>query len=204
MVEEFLLPGLVFLAMGVWGVFHSWMAALRTKQISGIIFGKKIDRYYRLIFITIAVVTLLPIVAMVMFLPARVLWIIPTPWRYLTIIIQFLAGFGVLMTVLLTDSMAFLGIKQFYKPDQDHENKLEIKGFYKIVRHPMYLFSIILLWLVPYMTDLILAWVIASTLYFIIGSIPEERKLLAKFGDAYQDYRKEVPWLIPGIKFRKH
>lgn len=203
MIEQFLFPGLVFLTMSAWGVFHSWMAGLRTKQVVKRLFGKRIDRYYRLIFITIAIVTLLPIVAMVMFLPSRVLWVIPVPWRYLTIGLQLIAAVGVLITVRQTDAMAFLGIKQFTQPEEDHENNLKIKGFYRIVRHPMYLFSILLLWLLPYMTDLLLAWVISSTLYFMLGSIPEERKLLVKFGGAYREYRKEVAWLIPGIKCRK-
>lgn len=203
MDDQLLFDGLVFLTMGVWGVFHTWMAAFKTKRVAGNIFGKRIDRYYRLIFIGIAVTTLLPILAMVVFLPSKVLWIIPTPWRYLTLALQVLAVTGVLITVLQTDTMAFLGIKQFFSPEEDHEKHLEIKGFYKFVRHPMYFFSIVLLWLFPYMTELTLAWVIASTLYFMIGSIPEERKLLAKFGDEYRLYRKEVPWLIPGIKFRK-
>lgn len=204
MIDQLLFPGLVFLTMGVWGVLHSWMSGLRTKQVVKIYLGKKFGRYYRLIFIFVAIVMLLPILAMIVFLPSRVLWVIPTPWLYLTIIIQLLAVTGILITVRQTDAMTFLGIKQFIRPEYDHENNLEIKGFYKIVRHPMYFFSIILLWLIPYMTDLILAWVIASTLYFMLGSIPEERKLLAKFGDDYREYCKEVAWLIPGIKCTKN
>ncbi len=203
MEVHWLYPSLVFIAMASCGVFHSWLAALSTKEMVRKIFGKRIDQYYRLIFIGIAIVSLLPILAMVVFLTSNVLWVIPAPWRYLTMPLQLLAGFGIFVTVIQTDTMAFLGIKQLIKPDQDHENELVIKGFYKFTRHPMYLFSIILLWLIPWMTDLILAWVIASTLYFMIGSIPEEHKLMVKFGDEYRSYREEVPWLIPGIKIRK-
>lgn len=36
-----------------------------------------------------------------------------------------------------------------------------------------------------------------GTLYFLIGISLEERKLVAKFGDAYQAYREEIPRLIP-------
>ena len=203
METQWFFPVLVFISTAVWGVLHSWLAALSTQEKVREIFWKKVDRYYRILFIAIAVLTLLPILAMVIFLPSRVLWIIPTPWLYLTIPVQLAAVIGILITVLQTDTMAFLGIKQLIKPDQDHENMLVIRGFYKVVRHPMYLFSLILLWLIPVMTDLLLAWVIASTLYFTLGSIPEEQKLVKKFGDDYRQYRKEIPWLIPGKKFRK-
>jgi protein-S-isoprenylcysteine O-methyltransferase Ste14 len=64
----------------------------------------------------------------------------------------------------------------------------------------MYLFSIILFWLLPYITDLILAFITASTLYFLIGMIPEERKLVEVYGEEYQRYQEDVPRIIPGLK----
>ena len=38
------------------------------------------------------------------------------------------------------------------------------------------------------------------TAYFIIGSILEERRLLARFGDAYREYQQRVPMLIPRLR----
>jgi hypothetical protein len=38
---------------------------------------------------------------------------------------------------------------------------------------------------------------IMITLYFIIGSLLEERKLLAYYGEAYREYRQRVPGLFP-------
>ena len=78
-----------------------------------------------------------------------------------------------------------------------------VSGLYRFVRHPLYFFSIILFWLFPYMTDLLLAFFLAGTLYFLLGTIPEERKLAATFGETYEKYRQEVPWMIPGTKFKK-
>jgi protein-S-isoprenylcysteine O-methyltransferase Ste14 len=189
--------------MAAWSVLHSWLAAYSTKRISSNLFGNRMDRYYRLFFVGLAVLTLLPILGLIILLPSDVLWIISSPWLYLTVLLQVLAVVGALVTILQTDVMAFIGIRQALHPDQKFENKLILRGFYKVVRHPMYLFGLIILWLIPYMTDLLLAWVIASTLYFIFGSIPEEQKLLSQFGDDYQKYRNEIPWLIPGLKFKK-
>ena len=168
--------------------------------MAGKVFGKGIDRYYRLIFIGAALLTLVPILAMVAFLPSRTLWVIPLPWRYLTLVIQLLALIGILVTVFQTDLLAFAGIKQLSDPDAERKNRLTTRGVYGIVRHPMYLFSIILFWLLPYITDLILAFITAGTLYFLIGMIPEERKLVEVYGEEYQRYQEDVSRIIPGLK----
>jgi protein-S-isoprenylcysteine O-methyltransferase Ste14 len=51
------------------------------------------------------------------------------------------------------------------------------------------------------MTSSSLIFAGASTFYFWLGSIYEERKLLAFFGQAYRDYHKRVPRLIPFVPF---
>lgn len=198
---QLIYPLLVFVAMAAWSFFHSWLAALSTKRLARQIFGKGIARYYRLIFVVIAIVTLAPVLAMVVFLPFRVLWVIRPPWLYLSLFVQTLSLIGLLVTVFQTDVMAFAGLRQIRHPDAEEENALVTSGMYGIVRHPLYLFSILFFWLIPYMTDLILAFVLASTLYFLLGTIPEERKMVEMYGESYRRYREEVPWIIPGLKF---
>ncbi len=51
-----------------------------------------------------------------------------------------------------------------------------ISGSYRLVRHPLYLFSLFLFRLFPCMTDLTLAFFLAATPYFMLGTFPEERK----------------------------
>ena len=137
---------------------------------------------------------------MVVFLPSRTLWAIPAPWIYISVLVQVLAILALVYTVMQTDVLTFIGLRQVYQPDKEHENKLVMTGFYHVVRHPLYLFSIITFWLFPYMTDLVLAFTLAGTLYFLIGLIPEERKLVETFGERYAQYRREVPALIPFTK----
>lgn len=203
MSSSLIFPALVFLATAAWGVLHSWLASFAAKRLARQVFGAGIDRFYRLIFVVFSVATLLPILAMVAVLPGRLLWVIPTPWLFLTLGVQFLALVLLVATVLETDVMAFAGVRQVLQPNQSHEDTLVVKGFYRFVRHPLYFFSIVLFWLFPYMTDLTLAFFLAATLYFLIGTIPEERKLRQTFGEAYEEYRRDVPWLIPGTKFKK-
>lgn len=202
-MSSLIFPALVFIATAAWGLLHSWLASFAAKRLARRIFGAEIDRYYRLIFVVLAVITFLPILVMIAFLPSHLLWVIPSPWLILTTAMQFLALIMLVATVLETDVMAFAGIRQVLQPEQTHENTLVVKGFYRFVRHPLYFFSIILFWLFPYMTDLTFAFFLAGTLYFLIGTIPEERKLRQTFGEAYERYRREVPWMIPGTKFKK-
>lgn len=197
---DYLYPLWVFITMGVWGTLHSWLAAFSTKRMTRQVFSSGIDQYYRLIFVGVSVLTLIPILAMVFFLPSRLLWIIPAPWIYVTASIQLLAVLAMVHSVMKTDALTFIGLRQVYQPDKEHENKLVLTGFHRLVRHPLYLFSIITFWLFPYMTDLTLAFILAGTLNFLLGLIPEERKLVETFGERYAQYRREVPALIPFTK----
>jgi protein-S-isoprenylcysteine O-methyltransferase Ste14 len=67
------------------------------------------------------------------------------------------------------------------------------------VRHPLYLFSLLAIWPSPIMTESLLAFNAAATLYFVVGSRLEEKRLIAAFGQTYLDYQRRVPWLIPGL-----
>lgn len=194
-------PFLIVISMTAWGCLHSWLASLRTKQTARQLLGERIDRFYRILFVGIALLTLSPILAMLVFLPSRLLWRIPAPWVYGTTVIQVAAVVGLIVTIFKTDVWSFVGLRQLKHPDGEEKKTLVVKGLYGLVRHPLYLLVIVFMWLIPYMTDLILAFVIASTGYFILGSIPEERKMLEIYGDAYRKYREEVPRIIPWIGF---
>ena len=72
-----------------------------------------------------------------------------------------------------------------------------VRGPYRWVRHPLYLFSLIIIWSCPIFTlDRLLhngLW----TIWIIFGATMEERDLVACFGQAYRSYQKTVPMLLP-------
>ena len=84
----------------------------------------------------------------------------------------------------------------------DEKLTLKIEGPYKVVRHPLYLFSIIFLILRPTMDLFYLVFLIFLIAYFYIGSFYEERKLVSAFGDQYRKYQESVPRLFPPLIFR--
>jgi protein-S-isoprenylcysteine O-methyltransferase Ste14 len=71
------------------------------------------------------------------------------------------------------------------------------RGPYCWVRHPLYLFMILIIWSCPDLTADRLLFNVLWTAWMVIGSILEERDLVAEFGDAYRAYQRRVPMLIP-------
>jgi protein-S-isoprenylcysteine O-methyltransferase Ste14 len=72
-----------------------------------------------------------------------------------------------------------------------------IRGPYRWVRHPLYLFCLLMIWSCPDLTADRLLYNVLWTGWIIVGTVLEERNLMACFGEAYHDYRSKVPMLIP-------
>lgn len=79
-------------------------------------------------------------------------------------------------------------------PDPDI---LIIKGPYLWVRHPLYLFSLLMIWSSPDLYADRLLFNLLWTVWIIIATRLEERDLLMDFGEKYQQYKAMVPMLIP-------
>lgn len=68
---------------------------------------------------------------------------------------------------------------------------------YRVIRHPIQLGVLLLLWPLPTMTVGHLLLASSMTVYILIGLYFEERDLVAEFGERYRTYRRRVPGLIP-------
>ncbi len=136
---------------------------------------------------------------MVTQIPATELWRMPA---FLGRVLQLIGLIGAGVTLYQTDVWRFMGIRQAVhylqgEPTEFDQGPLIISGLYAWMRHPLYTFSLLLLWATPVMTLPSLALAIGATLYFWLGSIYEELKLVAEFGDAYREYQKQVYRLLP-------
>lgn len=188
----------ILIAGAVYGTVHSLTASLKLKQCMAQRFGEPGRRYYRLAYVMLSLVTTPLYAALVVLLPDVRMYLIPTPWIYLTLFIQLLALAGAALSFSGTGAAAFLGLDSLFgKTSSSSENTLKTTGIFAYTRHPIYFFSLIFLWLIPLMSWNILAFAIGVTLYTLIGSRFEERKLIHEFGQAYIDYRKITPWIIP-------
>ncbi len=196
-------PWLVLLAVLVYGVVHSFLASLWAKRGARHRFGTLADRTYRLLYNVFAVVSFLPVLALVGLLPDQPLYTIPFPWVLITSLAQITAMAALMLGLFQTDVWTFLGVRQLVQPVAgDQPAVLVSKGLYRWVRHPLYTAGLVFIWLTPVMTANLLAMNAGLTLYIIVGALFEERKLLSEFGQAYIDYRKSTPMLVPGLGWR--
>jgi protein-S-isoprenylcysteine O-methyltransferase Ste14 len=70
-------------------------------------------------------------------------------------------------------------------------------GPYRWVRHPLYLFMVLIFWSYPDLTADRLLFNTLWTAWTVVGALLEERDLVAEFGDSYRKYQRTVPMLIP-------
>jgi protein-S-isoprenylcysteine O-methyltransferase Ste14 len=197
------------LAMLLYGVIHSLLASATVKKRARALIGQRAyEGFYRLFFNIAGAVTFIPVVLVVLLTPARTLWQIPFPWAAGLLLIQLIGLFALVLAVLQADPLRFAGLKQALaylrgEPLPLPQESLQIGGFYGFVRHPLYLFSLLVLWPSPIMTDTYLAFAAGATVYFIIGSRLEEQRLAREFGDDYRQYQRRVPWLLPWPRPRR-
>lgn len=123
----------------------------------------------------------------------------PVEFTFYTASMLFAAG-GYLSIRTVSLFMTFgEGTPAPWEPPQ----KLVIRGPYRYVRNPM-ITGVILILLgesILFNSWLVFLW----TLVFLVGNMSyfpyvEEKGLVARFGDAYREYRDQVPRWIPSLK----
>ena len=180
-----------------YAVVHSLLAGLSVKNWARRMFGPATDRWYRLFYNIFATITLLPLFLLLAILPDQTLYVVPTPWRWLLVGGQLLALLGMGLAAIQTNLFHFIGLSQLLSENPTEHGSFTVDGFYNWVRHPIYFFSLLFIWLTPLMTINLSVTYLLFTIYFYSGSIYEERRLVAEFGPAYQEYQRRVPRLIP-------
>ena len=160
-------------------------------------------RYYRLGYNLFACISFLPVLVIAALNPDRRLYLVPLPWSVLMIIGELLSVVVLVIGFLQTDAWEFLGLRQAAGPLETRQGSLVTGGLYRYVRHPLYTAGLAFIWLMPLMTVNVLAINLALTVYIIVGTIFEERKLRGSFGQAYSDYATRTPMFIPFTKWNK-
>lgn len=105
-----------------------------------------------------------------------------------------------LIIIFIGGVFAMRGLKIVFNETREEPRVIK-EGVFKIVRHPIYLGSILIYlgFLVFSMSIIgVAVWLIIILFYYFI-SIYEEKLLLQKFGDDYKEYIKEVPMWIPKL-----
>jgi protein-S-isoprenylcysteine O-methyltransferase Ste14 len=95
------------------------------------------------------------------------------------------------------DTFGFVPIWRGMKGTSDKPSHFRVRGPYRWVRHPLYLFCLLMIWSCPDLTADRLLFNFSWTVWIIIGTTLEEKDLVELFGDEYEAYQSEVPMLIP-------
>ncbi len=106
----------------------------------------------------------------------------------------------VFISTFLIDHFELFGLKQAFFHMVNRKpmtSKFKTPGFYKLVRHPIYLGFTVAFWATPIMTTAHLLFAIGTLGYVIIGIFFEERDLRSFFGDEYKEYQSKVSMLFP-------
>jgi methanethiol S-methyltransferase len=96
------------------------------------------------------------------------------------------------------DGLQLAGIRQARR--ESTSGGLQIVGPYRVVRHPIYLGWMLMVFGVPDMTWTRFVFATVSSAYLVVAIPFEERSLVETFGSAYVDYQQTVRWrVVPGV-----
>lgn len=130
----------------------------------------------------------------------------PARWLSICLALVAVAGFawGVL-SLRWFDPFGTLPLKATLRGAPPPPLAFVAQGPYRYVRHPLYLFMLLLIWSTPRLSTDQLLFNVLWTAWIIVGTKLEERDLLVDFGQTYRRYQLSVPMLIPSLRlFSRH
>jgi len=200
---------IIVILFAIFGYIHSLVASEKVKIQFKKIFGELIA-FYRILYNVFAILSFYFIYEFSP-KPHVIIYDLQNPFDLIILIPQFLSLAGIIWVFKYICFREFLGLDQIkrfiekrYITELDEEFTLRIEGPYRYSRHPIYFFSITFLLFRPTMDLFYLTFFLCIVVYFYIGSYYEEKKLVRQFGQVYENYRKEVPKIIPLKLFRPY
>ena len=187
----------------LFGYSHSLLASNQLKKKLAEQIGNKIA-FYRLFYNVVSLITFYVAYELAP-KPDVIIYDLIYPWDIVIFTVQFFALIGLIWAASAVNLWEFIGIaqiKRYYEgsynsKELDERYTLKKTGAFKYSRHPIYFFTILFLGFRPTMSFFYLVFFICLMLYFIIGSIYEEKKLIELFGEEYVQYQKDTPRLVP-------
>ncbi len=180
------------LLFGVFALHHSLLAREPVKAAMSRLISPALERPTY-----VWVASLLFIAVCLAWQPiAGTVYRIPPPWAWAIGSMQLIGGLMTLEAALRIDVRVLAGLK----PEPVNDGHLVARGSYRVVRHPIYLGWVLLVWAASDMTTGRLVFASVSTAYLLIAVPFEERSLRRRFGPSYDAYRRQVRWrIVPGL-----
>lgn len=189
----------ISILLGLWILFylqHSVMARVWFQQ-GAEKYWPDSTRYFRIIYNILSVILFSFAGLYTVIYPGELLFERKEIWQFTGLM---LATYGVIIGrkgIKNYNMGLFSGFSQLKgKPDDE---PFSTEGILRRVRHPLYTATLLLIvgfWLFIPGVNISIAC-ISMIIYLFIGIFFEEKKLIKIYGKRYENYRKEVPMLIP-------
>ena len=184
-----------------WCFIHSGMISITVTGYMKTKLGK-FYKFYRIIFNSVALITLVPLILYSQHFKGNILF----QWKGYLSFVQIIL-FAVSMILFIAgaskyDILEFSGIRQIITGRSysalSEKGEIATSGILGVTRHPWYLGAVIFIWVAykeMYVSTLIVNTLL--TLYLIVGTLLEERKIILEFGKDYRNYMARVSMLFP-------
>jgi protein-S-isoprenylcysteine O-methyltransferase Ste14 len=117
------------------------------------------------------------------------LYMLEWPWAGMIVLVQVAGLWLTFEGARAIDPLDLAGIRENVRTPE-----LQVRGPYRLVRHPLYLGWMLMVFGAASMTGDRLVFAIVSTIYCVVAIPFEERSLTRLFGDRYERYRDRVRW----------
>jgi methanethiol S-methyltransferase len=130
-----------------------------------------------------------------------VLWQVDNQIGKIVLIAVYVIGWSIpVLASFMINHFELFGLQQVYfnlinRPEPSPH--FTERFFYKVVRHPIQLGTLIGIWSTPTMTMTHLMLSVSLTVYVLISLNYEERDLVTTLGENYKNYQKRVRRIIP-------
>lgn len=183
--------------LGLFAVQHSLMARKWFKDWWTWIVPKPLERSTYVLFSSLALILLFwqwrPL--------GGVVWSVENPAGVFALRTIYAFGWALLLfATFLINHFDLFGLRQvwlYLRGLPETPLPFATPALYRVVRHPIYVGWLLIFWMTPLMTTAHLLFSIATTTYILIAIQFEERDLVREYGEAYEEYRRSVPMLVP-------
>ena len=183
--------------LGIFAVQHSVMARPAFKRQWTKFVPKPIERSTYVLFSSLCLIVLFHF-----WQPMGItIWNVQNPVGQAILYSLFASGWLLILAAsFLINHFDLFGLRQvfLYLRGQEYTHlRFSTPSLYKHVRHPLYVGWLLAFWATPSMTAAHLVFALLTTAYILVAIQLEERDLVQLHGQAYADYRRRVPMLIP-------